>query len=257
MKKLLAMSMTLFWAGCSHSHTLFSEETWVGLRSDGFPNWSIVSEIPDGLRLASHRPSGARSYDGMPLCYVRVAALVIPPKCYDAAHGDAGYYVDQFQSQARASNSNLALRQRVACGHEGHQIDELDTIIFRLPEDGSAVFLSESIDKAHNGKGYVFAMKPLKIGTDDCSVMYVMQGVDQWTPAARASAAWHAGTQVKLACGQSYAEWATMTAGDNHVLAIVSLERLTTGEPWFNPAKEKTPETAPAKIACGPASIPH
>ena len=46
-------------------------------------------------------------------------------------------------------------------------------------EDGSAVFLSESIDKAHNGKGYVFAMKPLKIGTDDCSVMYVMQGVDQ------------------------------------------------------------------------------
>src|SRR5690606_14902434 len=153
---------------------------------DGFPKWTLESEIPATLHTSKDTLPNGESPDGMPLCYVRVAALVIPPECYQAAHGDAEFFVKHFRDEEAASNSNMKLRESISCGHVGHKIDSLETIVFRLHENGGAIFSSEQVDAADNGMGFVFAVKPLKIDHAGCFVTYVMQGVDDWTPAERA-----------------------------------------------------------------------
>jgi len=228
MNRTIGIAIALGLTGCSEK-TLPSD-TWVGQRSDGFPKWAIASEIPEVLHRTASESADIKSPDGKPLCYVRMAALVIPPACYETAGGDAGYFVNRLPQEATALKSKL--HDAFPCGPDGHQEVVVETVVFRSYENGGAILESEQVDEARNGKGFVFGMKPLKIDDDGCTVTFAMQGVDTWTPAERATASWYTTKTVRLPLKGTHWQWATTRTGENHVLAILRLERLTKGEKW-------------------------
>ncbi len=242
MKRIVGIVVALAICGCSEKTGPPAKETWVGYHSDGFPKWAIASEIPTELRSEPRQKTGDASmdvvdreeHDGKPLCYVRLAALVIPPDCFEAAHGDADYFVERLRAENEASKA----QHFRTFGVDGHQVAVRGNFVMRSFENSGGTFSEEQVDEAQRGKGHVVAMKPLQIDDSGCTILVAMQGVDAWTAADRASAAWHVGAKVSLALGQSHSEWATVRAGENHVLAIAQLEQLTKGEKWPHPRAE-------------------
>lgn len=249
MKRVMCLGIIFLLAGCSQRSKFGPEETWVGMRADGFPKWTIGSEIPKELRAKNEKVKTAESQDGRPLCYVRISALRAPANYFDATHGRAGDIVGRFNVEAKSSKVRQGSRILIPSGADGDAAEVIETVVFRLYENGGAWKSSEIFYESGYGKADLFAMKPLKIGDNACTVTYAAQGIDTWTPAADARAAWYAGKQVRLALGQTSSNWASGMAGNHHVLTIVSLEKLTTGEKWERQATSRVPEGRVALVA--------
>jgi len=238
MKQIVGIAVVLALCGCSGKTRSPVDESWVGYHSNGLPKWTITSAIPTELRPEPRPKTGDAAkesarrgeHDGKPLCYVRLAALEIPPDCFEAARGDAEFFVERLRAENEVSKPRYFRTLEV----DGRQVAVRGNIVMRSFANGGGTCSAEQIDEVQRGKGYVLAIKPLQIDDSGCTILFAMQGVDVWTAADQAAATWHMGTKVRLALGESYTEWATVRKGENHVLAIAQLEKLTKGENWHH-----------------------